>query len=137
MGRMDDLTTTLPDPMLPKEVQLTNAVETIKLQSKSIQAIKVKIKMCEDETERLRDERFQLQNQLMSRDRIINELRLKLPYTVPSSDLAPPPSDLKHEQMEMAREQLDSLNEILKLKDENLIKTNKELKELKLLYEQL
>ena len=43
--------------------------------------------MLEDECERLKDERFKLNSDVMSRDRIINELRLNLPFTKASDEI--------------------------------------------------
>ena len=45
--------------------------------------------MLDEEVERLRDLRFNMETEIMSRDKLINEMRLKLPYTVPTSTLAP------------------------------------------------
>merc|ERR1712096_158517 len=108
----------------------TSAVETIKYQSKSIKSLKVKIKMLDEEVERLRDLRFNMETEIMSRDKLINEMRLKLPYTVPTSALAPV-TEFKSEQLTMARQQLEGLQERLKLKEENLVKTLQQVDELR------
>nr|CAB3229962.1 centrosomal protein of 290 kDa [Phallusia mammillata] len=118
--RLDDIAETIPDPSLPVERQLTDALESIKKQSRTIRDLQGQLKGIQLENDRLKDLRHNLQHDVTTRDRVITDLRLHMPTTasvsVPSANV----ETESKQQLKVAVETIETLKKRLSAKEESL-----------------
>nr|XP_039270892.1 centrosomal protein of 290 kDa-like isoform X2 [Styela clava] len=132
--RLEDIPSLIPDPTLPLDIQLTRALKTVSEQTTRQKDLISQLKFHENDNDRLKNRVQVLEGDLFTRDRMINDLRMRIPEGTTANDVRIIKSEIGLEsglsqQLHVAKQTIETLKKRLKQKEDSIESYKKLLEE--------